>query len=303
MEIHRVRAFRAIVELGGLTRAASVLHVTPSALSKSMQRLEDEVGRSLFEREGRGLRLTEQGKRLYHASAELLEAHGRALRALDLATDEAAERTVRLTSFEVFTTHCLAAMAEHEALSDCALTVLDLRVGEMEAAVAEGRADVGITYVPVPRPGLVFTRVAEISFRVYVRRGAFAGARFGEIPFAIPTASIEATLGDVLGIDCWPVQRASRLVRYRLTCMESALALCRDGRCAVFLPRFVAGLHNVSMPRRRQLVARRGPRALGQVTRPVHLICREGDRDSPALAAVREALVAAMARGEGVAEG
>lgn len=64
MEIRRVKSFRTIVEAGGLTKAASLMHVTPGALSKSMRQLEREVGQRLFNREGRALRLTEPGQRL-----------------------------------------------------------------------------------------------------------------------------------------------------------------------------------------------------------------------------------------------
>ena len=50
MEIRRIKGFRTIVEAGGLTKAASLMHVTPGALSKSMRQLEREVGQRLFNR-------------------------------------------------------------------------------------------------------------------------------------------------------------------------------------------------------------------------------------------------------------
>ena len=63
MEIKLLRYFRAVVETGSLTKATSLLHITP-ALSKSVHKLEDESGKTLFSRAGRSLALTEQGQAL-----------------------------------------------------------------------------------------------------------------------------------------------------------------------------------------------------------------------------------------------
>ena len=59
-----LRSFEAVARLGSVTRAAEELHVTHSAISQQLKVLEDIVGVSLFIREGRGLRVSEDG-RLY----------------------------------------------------------------------------------------------------------------------------------------------------------------------------------------------------------------------------------------------
>jgi len=56
---------------GSLTAAADVLHVTQSALSHSMKKLEQQLGTDLWLREGRALRLTQAGQYL-HAVAQRL---------------------------------------------------------------------------------------------------------------------------------------------------------------------------------------------------------------------------------------
>ncbi|WP_454917631.1 LysR substrate-binding domain-containing protein [Xanthobacter sediminis] len=60
----QLRTFVAIAETGSFTRAAEVVHKTQSAVSMQMKRLEDRVGRSLFARDGRASRLTDDGERL-----------------------------------------------------------------------------------------------------------------------------------------------------------------------------------------------------------------------------------------------
>ncbi|WP_315808979.1 LysR substrate-binding domain-containing protein [Pseudomonas sp. C9-3] len=59
-----LRSFEAVARLGSVTLAASELHVTHSAISQQVRQLESLLGITLLQREGRGLRLSEEG-RLY----------------------------------------------------------------------------------------------------------------------------------------------------------------------------------------------------------------------------------------------
>lgn len=62
LNYHHLRYFWAIAHEGTLTQAAERLNVSQSALSVQLKKLEDQLGYPLFEREGRGLRLTEAGR-------------------------------------------------------------------------------------------------------------------------------------------------------------------------------------------------------------------------------------------------
>lgn len=62
LNYHHLRYFWAIAHQGSLTQAAERLAVSQSALSVQVKKLEDQLGHPLFEREGRGLRLTEAGR-------------------------------------------------------------------------------------------------------------------------------------------------------------------------------------------------------------------------------------------------
>lgn len=61
MELLQLAHFRVVAQREHMTRAAEELHVTQPALSRSIARLERELGVPLFERRGRGLRLTQYG--------------------------------------------------------------------------------------------------------------------------------------------------------------------------------------------------------------------------------------------------
>jgi LysR family transcriptional activator of nhaA len=62
LNYHHLRYFWAIAHEGTLTKAAERLNVSQSALSVQLKKLEDQLGYPLFEREGRGLKLTEAGR-------------------------------------------------------------------------------------------------------------------------------------------------------------------------------------------------------------------------------------------------
>jgi len=70
LNYHHLRYFRAVAHAGNLTRAASELHVSASAVSVQIRRLEESLGYGLFERRGKQLLLTEAGRvALDHADA------------------------------------------------------------------------------------------------------------------------------------------------------------------------------------------------------------------------------------------
>lgn len=61
LNFHHLYYFWKVGKEGHLTRAAKQLHVSQSALSSQIRQLEDQLGHSLFNRDGRVLRLTEVG--------------------------------------------------------------------------------------------------------------------------------------------------------------------------------------------------------------------------------------------------
>ncbi|WP_151736996.1 LysR family transcriptional regulator ['Paenibacillus yunnanensis' Narsing Rao et al. 2020] len=61
MELLQLQYFLAVAKLEHMTEAAKSLHVTQSSLSKTIQRLEEDLGVPLFDRTGRKLRLNSNG--------------------------------------------------------------------------------------------------------------------------------------------------------------------------------------------------------------------------------------------------
>ena len=83
LDIDQLRTFVAIVDAGSFTRAADVVHKTQSAVSMQMKRLEERVGRALFERDGRASRLTEDGERLLGYARRIVRLNAECLNAFE----------------------------------------------------------------------------------------------------------------------------------------------------------------------------------------------------------------------------
>lgn len=75
LDLTALRSFVTVVEAGGVTRAANQLHLTQSAVSMQLKRLEDALGQRLLDRAGRGVAPTAQGEQLL--------AYGRRILALN----------------------------------------------------------------------------------------------------------------------------------------------------------------------------------------------------------------------------
>jgi DNA-binding transcriptional LysR family regulator len=72
MNLRHLRTFAAIVDAGGIHRAAANLYLTQSAASRQIQALEAELGVLLFDRIGRRLYITSEGEDLLRRSRQLL---------------------------------------------------------------------------------------------------------------------------------------------------------------------------------------------------------------------------------------
>ncbi len=73
MDISQLRTLVRVAELGSLSKAADRLCVAQPALSRQMRMLEDELGTRLFDRHGRGMVITEQGRTVLRHATRILK--------------------------------------------------------------------------------------------------------------------------------------------------------------------------------------------------------------------------------------
>ncbi|MDV2503378.1 MAG: LysR family transcriptional regulator [bacterium] len=83
MDLERLKTFCLVVEKQSFSQAAELVSRSQPAISQQMTALEEFYGARLFDREARGVVLTEAGQILYQYAKQLLRLHGEAQEALD----------------------------------------------------------------------------------------------------------------------------------------------------------------------------------------------------------------------------
>lgn len=275
MDIDRVRYFHVFADTGSLVRASEVLHISQPALSKALRLLESEIGIKLVETDGRGLKLSEAGKTFRSETSTLLDSW---LKIPEKIKSSEKWTPTKIGSFEVFTTYFLGHMSDSINLES--LEVHELGPGKLEAAIATGQVDIGITYVPVPKVGVEFVEVAKISMGVFGISKIFANVDFSDLPFVIPLLPSEGTPSKVIGLDGWPDHRFERKVKFRVTMMGSALELCRKGLGVAYLPRFIVDLYNKSVQSEFRLSEFKSPIPTKERSQSVFIIYKKGSAET-----------------------
>ena len=93
LDLTALRAFMVTADTGGVTRAASLLNLTQSAVSMQIKRLEEALARPFFFRNARRLTLTPEGEQLLAYARRMLSLNDEVLARL---TDTALEGELRL---------------------------------------------------------------------------------------------------------------------------------------------------------------------------------------------------------------
>jgi LysR family nitrogen assimilation transcriptional regulator len=180
MELRSLHYFVRIAELGSITRAAAHLHVAQPALTRHVQRLEDELNVALFTRANRGVRLTEAGQKLLDGATRVLrdiERTGDEIRAQDAHPSGKIVLGITPTLCPVLVPELFARMRRDYPMIE--LKVMHAGMVRLEEFVIDGRVDIALLS-ELSRSRLIqSTRVAEEEMVLVTRPGARAGGAVG----------------------------------------------------------------------------------------------------------------------------
>jgi DNA-binding transcriptional LysR family regulator len=167
LTLEALQVLDAIDRKGSFAAAAETLHRVPSALTYTVQKLEQDLDVALFDRSGHRARLTEAGSELLREGRHLLEAAA-ALenRIRRIATGWESE--LRIAVGDILQEQAVLALiaAFDEAGGNCRLRLLREVLGGVWDAVISGRADLAIG-APGERPGhpgLKVQPLGEVAF-------------------------------------------------------------------------------------------------------------------------------------------
>ena len=150
MEIHQLRYFISVAEIGSFTQAARSCYVAQPSLSQQIRKLESELGQPLFERLGRNVRLTPAGHILYDRAAGILASLAEARDALrDPASLRQGE--IQVAAIPTVAPYLLPRLLRGftKMYRDAEVTVHEDFTGEIVRHCAAGEIDLGIVALPI----------------------------------------------------------------------------------------------------------------------------------------------------------
>jgi LysR family positive regulator for ilvC len=198
MNIKSLQLFIHLCDSKSFNKTASAMHVSPSALSRQIQKLEQEIGQSLFVRDNRSVELTNAARKLLPIALNISnDWHGYRL--------ELSEQSKELEG-EIHLFCSVTASYSHlpELLNDFRLTYpqieLKLSTGDPAQAidiVLQGKADIAISAKPDQLPArLAFETIGKIPLSVIAPTGVSSFSQelqqdepnWEKIPFILPEA-------------------------------------------------------------------------------------------------------------------
>ncbi|MEZ4403322.1 MAG: LysR family transcriptional regulator [Kofleriaceae bacterium] len=228
-------AFRAVAETEHLPTAAALLHVSPSALSRTVRQLEAALGERLFERAHRAMRLTAAGR-------EVLVAVRDAMRGLDdrlgqVGTSVANRAPVRIGGAAAW----LPVLVVPAVLDCCVVQHAEVPAAAAPALLHRGELDLWIGAAPASTERLVVERLGLVGNGVVGRPSA---RPLTERSFAVWTG----------GDDGWPVERARQVV-VRSPSLAAVLEACVGTDLVAAAPRVLAKARGLRQASRMSLAS------------------------------------------------
>jgi LysR family nitrogen assimilation transcriptional regulator len=192
MTLHQIEAFIHVAEHGSFSKAALVLGVAQPALSRQVRALETGLRETLLLRNGRGVALTEAGRRLLEHGQGILHLVAQARDDLASRRDEPVgdivvampptqARLLTLPLIEAFRADCpQARLAVTEGFSV-----------HLTEWLTSGRADIGLAYNPEPLPTLEILPLREerlclMSPAGAAPKGALTLKALSRLPLVMP---------------------------------------------------------------------------------------------------------------------
>ena len=169
MDWDKLRIFHAVADAGSFTRAGEGLNLSQSAVSRQISTLEESLQVKLFHRHARGLKLTEQGDRLFRTAHEV---YGK----LAMAEARIAESRERPQGpLKITTTVAFGSIWLTSRIKDFVGLYPDIEVSlvlaDSELDLSMREADAAIRMTPPRQPDLVQRHLMTMYYHVYAAPG------------------------------------------------------------------------------------------------------------------------------------
>ncbi len=168
----RLRAFLATAETGSYSAAARALGLTQPTLGRQVAALEEELGLTLFERSGRGLRLTDAGQDLLKDARAMGTAATR-ISTLAQGRAQALDGQIKVTASDLTSAYILPEVLTHLRAIAPGLRI-DLISSNDIRDILGREADIAIRHVRPSEPDLIARFVRNAPAHLYAARSYIA---------------------------------------------------------------------------------------------------------------------------------
>lgn len=162
MNLRQLEYFVHVAELGSFSKAALVLDIAQPALSRQVRALETELRETLLLRNGRGVRLTEAGRRLFEHGVGILQMVSRAREDMGANRDEPVGRIVIGLPPSMGRQLTLPLIdAFRRQLPRARLAIVEGLSAHIAEWIVTGRVDLGLLHNPQAAPALEITPLLD----------------------------------------------------------------------------------------------------------------------------------------------
>ncbi len=155
VNLKQLEYFVRVAELGSFSKAALILNIAQPALSKQVRLLETDLHATLLTRTGRGVVLTEQGKRLFDHGVGILQLVSHATEDIEAARDEPTGRLAIGLPPSIGRVLALPLVDYfRHTLPKARLSIVEGLSTHLMEWIATGRIDLGLVLNPDPNPAI-----------------------------------------------------------------------------------------------------------------------------------------------------
>lgn len=245
MEIFELRYFLAVAQDENIHRASEALNVSPGSLSKAIARLEEELGISLFYKQGRNIRLTPEGLALKKRASQIVQLEE------DTKVELGGQKgtlNVVISAEEILHTHFGISLAEktQKYFPHSRFQFLTRTESKVIQQIEDGEAHFGLITSEVPQ-GLKSKSLAKVEFETcaspshplfkkYSHSAKIPVEDVLKYPFVSPESALLGRVSNAASLDGWRDDKFPRQIRFRANGLKIVEELVAQNQALAYLP-------------------------------------------------------------------
>jgi DNA-binding transcriptional LysR family regulator len=247
MEIKELQYFLAVAEIESVNKAATNIAISAGSLSKAIAKLEDELGQKLFERVGRGIKITPAGITLQAKASQIINL------------EESARMEIGGNQNHIQVTICGEELLLSKYGIEFGKKVSNLypdasfkytaanQSKSVIQKVQNGEAHIGFTTTIGPK-NLYSKKIAQIKFATCIgkkhplhklSKKSIDVKKLLDYPFVIPDSQILGKTKEKQSIDGWRDDKFKRIIKYHASSIKILESILLTGQAIAYLPEYL----------------------------------------------------------------